>query len=106
MKKEALFLLLVCCGVTNAMAQGDARVGQRLSQQCAACHGAQGIPSMAGIPTIAGQTKEELFNALVAYQNGTSQGSKAFIMKSQVSRFSLQQLDDLATYYSQLPAEK
>lgn len=106
MKKRTRMTWVMVLVASHAMAQGDARVGQRLSAQCAACHGPQGIPSMSGIPTIAGQSKADLLTALTAYKQGTSQGPKAFIMKSQVSRFSLQQLDDLAEYYSKLPAKK
>ena len=50
------------------------------ASQCFACHGADGHPSLADVPIIAGQQPVYLQNTLNAYRSGLRGGGRAIVM--------------------------
>ncbi|MGO4570182.1 cytochrome c [Rhizobium sp. 2YAF20] len=50
------------------------------ASQCFACHGADGHPSLADVPIIAGQQPVYLLNTLNAYRSGLRGGGRAIVM--------------------------
>jgi len=71
---------------------------------CAACHGAEGVSTNPAYPSIAGQESDYLLRALQEYKSGKRKNA---IMNGMASGLSLQQMQQLADYYSrQTPALK
>ena len=49
-----LLLMSLSLAATSAHADGDAKAGRKKAQQCAACHGIDGLSKMPVAPNIAG----------------------------------------------------
>ena len=75
--------------------------GKRLSTPCTACHGAQGVSSRPGIPSLAGMDAGYLTSALRQYVYGSRISEVMYVFQ-----FSLKDRDiqALATYFASLPA--
>jgi cytochrome c553 len=69
----------------------------KASEACVACHGTNGVGITADYPTIAGQHKDYIQRALTDYKKG---GRKNPIMGGQVAALSLEDIEELAAYYS------
>jgi cytochrome c553 len=72
--------------------------------KCAGCHGASGEKKALGKSEILkGQSKEMLFDSLKKYQAGTlNKTGMASLMKSQVAKYSQEELEKIAEYISKL----
>jgi cytochrome c553 len=89
-------LALAALDVAHAAAPAPpARLGL-----CAACHGADGIATMAGAPNLAGQQLAYLREALRQYRDGRRDIA---VMRAATGPLSDTELDGLAAYYSALP---
>lgn len=98
MKKRISFALLVSFAfAAPAMAGGDAMAGKEKSQVCAGCHGADGNSTIGANPRLAGQYESYLYHALKQYKNGER---KDMLMGNMVANLSLQDLKDLAAWFS------
>ena len=87
------------------LAQGDAEAGKQRVYTCTGCHGIPGYKNVYPhyhVPKIAGQNYEYLKAALAAYRNGER---KHPTMRAQAEGYSVQDLDDIATYLSSLSAD-
>lgn len=94
-------IMLVALGLSHAAQAADVAAGKAKSQQCAACHGADGnSPIDPSYPRLAGQHQDYLLRALTDYQNGIRKNP---IMGGQVKALSKQDLQNLAAYYASLP---
>lgn len=82
---------------SETQGEGDANVGRRLSKDCESCHGDNGNPKNASMPTIAGQDAKYFIKAMTHYKNGERQHQKMF---DAVVNLSEQDMSDLATYYA------
>ena len=82
---------------TQTQGQGDANVGQRLSQGCQSCHGVDGNANKADMPSLAGQDAKYFVKAMKQYRDGKRQHEKMF---EAAEKFNEQDLLDLATYYA------
>lgn len=102
-------LLILFCGAVfgGAAAAGDVAAGKALAQKysCAACHGKDfASPVDPSYPILAGQHRDYLEHALVAYQRGNGpNGRNNPIMGGQVQPLSGQDIKDLAAYLHSLP---
>lgn len=89
----------------------DKENGKRLIEvnNCAACHGADlKTPLTPEYPKIAGQHRDYLFHALLAYQaksNSRLVGRNNAIMVGQVAKFTRKELEDMAAYIASLPGD-
>lgn len=91
----ALVLLTATCAV---FAQGDAAAGQKKSQTCQACHGADGNTTTDGqYPRIAGQYADYLAKAMRDYRTGARKNA---IMAGFVTTLSDQDIEDLSAFYA------
>lgn len=90
----AAALSLFTCGPAIA---GDAAAGQKLSQACVACHGADGNSSSSEFPRIAGQHSDYLVQALKDYRSGVRKNP---IMAPMAGNLTPRDIDDLAAYFS------
>ncbi|MGI9024882.1 MAG: c-type cytochrome [Burkholderiaceae bacterium] len=92
-----------------AQARGDADNGKELATKkyaCVSCHGAAfNNPIDASYPKLAGQHYDYLRQALIAYQKGDHPtfGRSNAVMAAQAKPLSAKEIDDIATYLSDLP---
>ena len=82
---------------SDTVGDGDAARGQALAEPCAACHGADGNPSGAEMPTLAGQDARYFSKAMNAYKSGSRQHEKMF---EAVQNLNDAQVADLAAFYA------
>jgi len=83
----------------NAIAAGDAEAGKSKSAVCSACHGVEGISSLAVNPNLAGQVPGYIAAQLAAFKSGDR---KNLIMAGQVAALSADDMADLDAYYASL----
>ena len=77
--------------------KGNAKRGEKLSQQCIACHGADGLGIIDQYPKIAGQSKKYIIKQLNDFRNKTREEPTMYGFTSDLSE---QNIADLAEYYS------
>lgn len=82
---------------TETQGEGDINVGRRLSEDCEACHGADGNAKNPSMPTLAGQDAKYFIKAMKHYKDGTRKHQKMF---EAVESLSEQEMTDMATYYA------
>lgn len=91
--------LVLSSGV--AMAAGNIEAGRAKAAMCMSCHGAQGISAVPTYPNLAGQKEAYLVKALKEYQDGKRSSP---IMKAMAAPLSNSDIQNLAAYFSSLPA--
>ncbi len=89
---------------TGANAAGDAEAGKGKAAVCASCHGQNGIATAPIYPNLAGQNEQYLVTAIKAYKNKQRSGGQSAVMYPMVGSLSDQDIQDLAAYFSSLPA--
>ncbi|MGO4998022.1 c-type cytochrome [Oceanisphaera sp. W20_SRM_FM3] len=94
------FGVMAHSGVVNAA--GDATAGAGKVAACAACHGAEGVPSVAIYPKLAGQDAAVIESALKAFRAGERTEGMAAMMTPQAANLSDQDIADIAAHYSAL----
>ncbi len=109
MQKQILALAVLITSAifsaSNAVAEplpivGDATNGKQIAQQqCAQCHGLDGVSARSGSPFIAGLEQEYLIRSILAYQN-KSRAPTA--MKAVLENLPPTALADVTAYYAQL----
>lgn len=99
----ALACVLAAAPCLTAWAGGDPEAGERKSQVCLACHGADGRGTNPAYPVLAGQYQSYLEHALRAYRDGSRVNA---IMAGLASGLSDQDIEDLAAYYAAMEGLK
>ncbi|HMH66567.1 MAG TPA: c-type cytochrome [Pinirhizobacter sp.] len=79
------------------MTQGAVPVKPARLGLCAACHGVDGMATMAGAPNLAGQREDYLRQALRQYRDGRRDVA---VMRAALGPLSEAELDQLATWYA------
>lgn len=107
MKKQLLLLAVLAGFATAATAGGDIENGKKLAEKgnCASCHGKDfNSPIDPSYPKLAGQHKDYLEHALVAYRRGDSGNGRAnAIMAGQAKALSNKDIQDIAAFLHSLP---
>jgi cytochrome c553 len=96
-----LLTLLTIASVAIAMpayAAGDAAAGKAKAASCAMCHGPNGEGTQMA-PKLSGQSAAVLDQAMQDYKSGKKDNA---IMKSQMARFSIEDVANPAAYYASL----
>jgi len=90
----------LACGL--ALAAGPARAEPRQSavENCAACHGLDGIARDTEVPHLAGQNERYLFNQMMAFRSGKRTHKE---MRYMARNMSVEEIAALAAYYAALP---
>jgi cytochrome c553 len=104
MKK--VLLTLACSLLAVAVNAGDAAAGKAKSSLCVACHTESGISAIPIYPNLAGQKEAYLVSSMKAYKSKERKGGNAAIMWTIAGPLSDEDINDLAAYYSSLPAGK
>jgi cytochrome c553 len=94
------FFLILLSG-TPASAAPDAVAGKEKAQMCAACHGEQGVSSIAGTPHLAAQPQLSIFYQLLQFRDQRRKGGG---MEAIASTLSEQDMRDIAAHYAAQPA--
>ncbi len=81
----------------NASAAGDAQAGKSKAAVCVACHGAEGVSSLAINPNLAGQVPGYIATQLAAFKSGERENA---IMSTQVTNLTDEDMADLDAYYA------
>lgn len=98
MKTILLLLTTILLGSSLlAHAKGNYEAGKAKSTTCAACHGADGVSTIASFPKLAGQHRDYLYHALKDYKSGKRNNP---LMAGQVQNLTDQDMLDLAMYFS------
>ena len=93
-------LVAACAAGLAPAAQAGLEEGRAKAQACAACHGADGNAVIAGVPSLAGQPRQFIVQALFMYREGTRQNP---VMSPLASALKNADLNDLAAYFSAQP---
>ena len=91
-----MFFLMLAAG--GAVAGGDAANGEKLSADCADCHGDDGLGDE-DVPGIAGMDAKKHAKLLADFQSGAVDSE----MVDYVEGLTEQDMHDLAAYYATLP---
>lgn len=92
------FVLVLGFGNAHGIERGDPVRGQEIAEsQCLSCHSADAVDGNDEWPRISGQHSEYLVQALRDYKNGRRNNA---IMRGQVENLSLQDMRDLAAWFS------
>ena len=75
----------------------EAKMGEKASASCAACHGKTGDGTQTSFPKLAGQYESYLIQALKDYRSGDRQN---MIMAGQAANLSIAQIKALSAWYS------
>lgn len=102
MKKDQYILAgfvagFMLSGALPVHASGDYEAGKAKSAACAGCHGADGVSTVPSFPTLAGQNRDYLHQALKDYKAGKRKNP---IMAGQVEALSDTDMQDLAMFFS------
>lgn len=105
---KAAILVFASVISLGAQAAGDIEAGKAASQKynCFTCHGQDyNTPIDPSYPKLAGQHKDYLEHALIAYQRGAKgpNSRSNAIMEGQVKQLSKQDVQNIAAYLSSLP---
>lgn len=82
---------------TETMGDGNPDLGQALTEGCANCHGQDGNPTGANMPTLAGQDARYFIKAMEAYKEGKRSHQKMF---EAVEGLSEADIANLAAFYA------
>jgi cytochrome c553 len=92
-------LLIVGLPTMAARAAGDAAVGRDKAQQCAVCHGIDGLARQPDVPHIAGDSPIYLKKQLEAYRAGERRHEQMSIIAKDLSD---EDIADLVAWYARL----
>ena len=95
-----LLAAIVSLPAVPCQAAADVAAGQQKAKVCAGCHGANGVSSMPGIPSLAGQQDQFIQWQLVFFRSGRRPNP---LMAPIVANLSDQDIRDLGAYFHSLP---
>jgi len=102
--KIRIFGILAAITVTNmtvALAGDPAAATQKAQTVCAGCHGRDGISTNPIWPNLAGQKEQYLAKAITDYRDGNRSDPNMGAISQSLSD---KEIEDLAAYFSRLPA--
>ena len=103
MKKVLLSVAAIAlAGSMGAAVAGDIAAGKAKSAVCAACHGANGIATIAGYPNLAGQNELYLVNQLKLFKSGARKSGQSNIMAPMAAPLTDADIANLAAFYASL----
>lgn len=85
----------------ESLVDGSVEAGKSKAQTCAACHGPEGISSVAMWPNLAGQNAKYLLAQLKAFKDGDRNDP---VMSTQVVALTDEDMRNIAVYFESLPA--
>jgi len=83
-----------------AIAEGNAKAGRVVAQQCQVCHGLDGQAVIVEAPNLSGQKEMYLVIQLSAFRSGERKNEMMGVVAPTLSD---QQIEDVAAYYASIP---
>ncbi|MFM7669381.1 MAG: c-type cytochrome [Betaproteobacteria bacterium] len=80
---------------------GDVKAGASVARSCIMCHGENGLSSMAGTPSIAGQPEMYLASQLRDFRDGKRRNEVMSLM----AKLSDADIDNVSAYFAQFEIE-
>jgi cytochrome c553 len=100
--KKVLFVILFLFLIISVKAQNPTlksiTIGKKISSQCVACHGDNGISVIEEAPNLAGQKELYIWNQLRDYKSGKRQNEMMSIIAKNLTE---DEMKDIAAYYGQ-----
>lgn len=103
LKKSMMMALFLPCLLALPVLAADKAAGEQKSDHCAGCHGAEGKSSNAQFPNLAAQQANYIVVQIKGFKSGNRKNST---MEEMAEHLSDADVDDLAAYFSSLPAVK
>jgi cytochrome c553 len=100
MKQTSLIFFLSLLIAFAASAEENSATAKLKAQTCAACHGETGNSIVATYPKIAGQNQRYFVKQMLDFKQSKTSGRNNPVMQSIVANLSLQDIKDLAAYFS------
>ena len=97
MKSAAISLAIFALATVASIAHAGTEEGRAKSQVCAACHGVDGNSAIPTIPSLAGQPRQFITQALFMFREGRRKNEQ---MTPFAAKLSNADLNDLAQYFS------
>ncbi|OYW63443.1 MAG: hypothetical protein B7Z40_15020 [Bosea sp. 12-68-7] len=92
--------ILLALAAAAAAAPALAEPRRSAVEDCAACHGLDGIARDTEVPHLAGQNERYLFNQMMAFRTGKRVHKE---MRYMARHMSVEEIAALAAYYAALP---
>ncbi len=103
MKTVSLFAAgLLCAGVSTSTLSADLNAGAKAAQSCMMCHGDNGLSSMPGTPSLAGQPDTYLASQLRQFRDGKRHNE---VMNVIAKPMSDADIDNVAAFFAQFEVE-
>lgn len=96
-------MLALSLFAVNTLAEGDAARGQELAEDCAFCHGDDGLGDDE-IPALAGMDAANIQKQLADFKSG-ARVDEYEMMVDAAAELSEQDMADLAAYFTTLPSK-
>lgn len=81
----------------------DPEKGRRAAEQCAACHGTNGISQQAGVPHLAGQGENYMFRVLCDFHSNEFAGCRTDTAMNERAPLNVRDIENIAAWYASLP---
>ena len=102
MRNFFIIFLLLAFAIISVKAQNPTlksiTLGKKISSQCVACHGDNGISVIEEAPNLAGQKELYIWNQLRDYKSGKRQNEMMTIIAKNLTD---DEMKDVAAYYGQ-----
>jgi len=89
---------LVCAGLSASTLAGDVNAGAKAAQSCLMCHGENGLSTMAGTPSLAGQPEIYLASQLRQFRDGKRHNEVMSVIAKPLSDADI---DNVSAYFAQ-----
>lgn len=96
--RDVLRAAILLSVITAGTAQGEP--SRSTVEDCAACHGLDGIARDSEVPHLAGQNERYLFNQMMAFRSGKRAHKE---MRFMARTMTVEEIAALAAYYAALP---
>jgi cytochrome c553 len=89
---------LLCAGLSSSALAGDVNAGAKAAQSCLMCHGENGLSTMAGTPSLAGQQEIYLASQLRQFRDGKRHNEVMSVIAKPLSDADI---DNVSAYFAQ-----
>ena len=98
----AVFLTMSLSAYAEQPKDEKFEIGKAKAIVCMTCHGENGISMLEAYPNLRGQKMDYLISSLKDYQARERTSGLAVIMQQQADTLSIQDIEDISYFYSQL----
>ncbi len=102
MKLAALLPTLLALASVSLPVAADMKAGEKAAQSCLMCHGENGISTMPGTPSLAGQPEVYLASQLKQFRNGKRHNE---VMNVIAKPLSDADIDNISAWFAQFEIE-